>query len=236
MKNIFLDLDGTVTESRSLVTPAMESLLKKLVRRYNVCLISGAELSQMEKQIPGILTKGFFVMPQTGNNVYGKDGQELWKWKLDWRQQLAVLRHIEVLKRFNKIKPLTSEADTVENRGCQISYSAIGHHALLELKKKFDSNGEKRSYWLKKAPLKSKIIEARAGGTTCIDYTAKGRHKGTNVLALVRFNKWKIKDTVYLGDALYKGGNDEAVIGVCRTILVKNPQETYDILSRYFKK
>jgi hypothetical protein len=43
--------------------------------------------------------------------------------------------------------------------------------------------------------------------------------------------QWQKEDCLYIGDALFPGGNDETVVGVIPTQLVKDYHATYTYLS-----
>ena len=86
---------------------------------------------------------------------------------------------------------------------------------------------------LAECPLTRKDIAARIGGTTCIDYTSACGRKGDNVLRLARREGWRREDMLYIGDALYPGGNDESVIGVCDTLPVANCVKTLAIIHKF---
>ena len=59
----------------------------------------------------------------------------------------------------------------------------------------------------------------------------KGKNKGFNVRAFMEHMHWLDEDSVYVGDALFSGGNDETVIGVIPTKAVKDYKETFAYLS-----
>lgn len=229
-KIILFDLDGTLTKSRSLITDEMFNILLELGKKYNVVIVSGAELSQMLKQIPQLNEIKFYIMSQSGNVAINSEGKELWNFKMTSEEKLAALEHIKVLKKAFPVKIYSSEEDTIEDRGSQIVYSAIGHHAPLDEKIKFDPNGQLRKMWLEKTPLKNEFIEARIAGTTSIDYTPRNRNKGANIKRLMETMNWKPKESIYIGDALFEGGNDATVIGVCETKSVSGPEDTLKII------
>ena len=211
-KYFFFDMDGTVTESRQIIKQDMKDELAKLP---HVILISGAERSQMLTQLDGLgLT---YVMAQSGN-----DTSPFWYHELKEKEIAEATAH---MKRMTAIGP-----DMVENRGCQITLSLTGHHAPIPVKKNFDPSRKKRNTLLFKFPFKSKTLACRVAGTTCFDYTRKEGTKGKNIQRLIEALGWKKEDCVYLGDALFKGGNDESVIGVIPTIQVKNPADTISII------
>ena len=76
----------------------------------------------------------------------------------------------------------------------------------------------------------SENIEVGIGGTTCIDFFKKGNSKGDNVLEYIKRKNWKKSECLYVGDALFEGGNDYSVVGKLSTLSVKNPEETYHLI------
>ena len=126
--------------------------------------------------------------------------------------------------------PYKNKFDLVEDRGAQISYSFVGHTEHIEKKEEFDPDKTKRKAILKKFPFRSKTVEVKIGGTTCLDFFAKGGHKGKNISALCKKMKWKKKDCLYVGDALFKNGNDESVIVVVPIKKVRDPKDTEDVI------
>jgi phosphomannomutase len=210
MKHIFLDLDNTVTESRGKISLDMYNELSK---HQDVCIVSGASREQILKQIG---TLKCFILAQNGNDT------DIWKKELTNDEREEIMSHIN---QFGDNHP-----DKIEDRGCQISYSFTGHNAPIELKKSFDPTGEKRQNILTTYPLESETIEVKIGGTTCLDYYPKGFNKGSNVAKFINCMQWDKVDCLYIGDALFKGGNDETVIGVIETHQVKNHLETLAFL------
>jgi hypothetical protein len=79
-------------------------------------------------------------------------------------------------------------------------------------------------------PLVSDEILVKIGGSTSFDYIHKDRHKGANVAKLIELKGWNKDDCIYFGDGLYPGGNDESVIGVIETVLVRDHLDTYEKL------
>jgi hydroxymethylpyrimidine pyrophosphatase-like HAD family hydrolase len=117
--------------------------------------------------------------------------------------------------------------DLLQDRGCQISFSFVGHNADLASKKAFDPDGARRTKYLHSVPFEDKEITVNVGGTTCLDYISKEGTKGKNIERLLKLKKWKPEDCVYVGDALFKGRNDETVIGVIPNLVrVDSPIDT----------
>jgi HAD superfamily hydrolase (TIGR01484 family) len=74
-------------------------------------------------------------------------------------------------------------------------------------------------------------FEVRIGGTTSIDVTKKGIDKAFGVLRIIERLHIDKEDVVFVGDALFEGGNDYAVksLGI-RCIETSGPQETLKII------
>lgn len=202
-------MDGCLTESRQKISGEMYVKVSKLSEYYDIVVVSGAERERMNKQLHGL---NCIMMAQSGND-------SLWKRILNDNEKEKILKHIR------KIIGDVSKPDLIDDRGCQISLSLIGHNANIEEKKKFDADNKIRERILKDNPFLSLNLECRIAGTTCLDYTRKDGTKGKNIERLIKTLNWKKEDCVYYGDKLQKGGNDESVIGVINTVAVANPQE-----------
>lgn len=229
-KYIFFDLDNTLTRSRSPITKEMSVLLKKLSVQHEVLVVSGATTKQIGIQLGEGMSGKYWVMGQNGNMCVNKSGEVLWENKMDWMQKLEVLSYASMIisKRLFKWK---DKLDLVQDRGCQISYSIIGHSENIDKKERCDPKQEKRLSVLRRFPFKSKTVEVKIGGTTCLDFFVKGYNKGRNVEELYRKMKWKKSDCLYIGDALFKNGNDETVIGIVPTQAVENPKATERVIA-----
>ncbi|MDO8561304.1 MAG: HAD-IIB family hydrolase [bacterium] len=228
-KHVFFDMDGTLTRSRSLIEPEMKQDLISLVESgRDVIVVSGADVPQMKKQITEeLFSSGIYAMSQNGNSAFDKNGTVLWQNVLSAEDKSEINKHINTIRlNLKNLFEGADENDLIQNRGCQISLSFIGHHAELERKEKFDPDSSRRKEVLKQFPLVSNRVEVRIGGTTCLDYFEKGRNKGWNVGQIIKRMDWKPEDCVYVGDALFEGGNDETVKGIMETYAVNSPEDT----------
>lgn len=226
-KHVFFDVDQTLTRSRSLIEPEMKEVLNKLCEKHDVIIVSGAKEEQILKQVTKDFSGKIFILSQNGNSAVDKSGNVLWKNILSQSQKEEVFVHIKQIKnKFGESFKGAVEEDTVQDRGCQVSFSCIGHNAKLEIKEAFDPKGKLRQDILKQIPFKSSSLEVKIGGTTVFDYFELGKHKGFNVTELINKFKWNKDECVYIGDALFPGGNDESVIGHCDTLQVAGPAET----------
>jgi len=233
-KHVFFDLDKTLTRARSPMADVHEELFEHLCRTVDVVVVTGGEEAQIRTQIP-LEPKGhYYMLSQQGNYAVGKDGTLLWHESISPEQEAAVRAFVEVLKDDLKIS-VKDENDLFENRGSQLAYSVLGFHERVEKKYAYDPGDSKRQALLTRhadelKELKKIGIEAMPAGTTTIDFILAGKHKGSNIARLIEHEGWNKDECIYIGDALFKGGNDESVIGVIATHPIKDPDETFDFI------
>jgi phosphomannomutase len=230
-RHIFFDLDDTLTPSRSPMKADHVPAFLELCNSKDVIVISGAQESQMITQLPAESDGHVYRLTQNGNHAIAPDGHVLWSERFSAEQEAAVLAFIQTVHDELKL-PVKDENDLVENRGSQISYSLIGHNEAREVKKAFDPDAAKRKSILAAHSadverLKNLGIEITAGGTTCFDIFLLGKNKGYHVGNLIEKMGWNKEDSVYVGDAIEPGRNDESVIGVIPTHPVKDPDDTF---------
>lgn len=217
-------MDGTVTPSRSKISPEMKEFLAQV--EQTVGIISGSHNDQMNLQVDGLPV---IRMGQNGNHVIDQDGTELWFDKLTDEEKAEIMAHAEkVWEACDKNVP--DENDLFEDRGSQISLSIYGHHADPAAKKAYDGDFKKRKALIEQFPFESETIEVKLGGSTCFDYFKKGRNKGYNINRLIDHKGWNKDECIFFGDALFPGGNDETVVGVIETVEVSDPKDCLEKL------
>ncbi len=238
LKHFFFDLDNTLTRSRSPITPEHAEILKRLSEQADVIVVSGGRRSQIQNQLDSEMAGSYYVLGQNGNEAVLKDGTELWMQRPSETQKEAIRALVEKMKSHLALE-VQDENDLIEDRGCSIAYSTIGHHEDVSKKEVYDPDHAKRIALLdffkdEVATLRDTHgIEVRTGGTTCLDFFLAGKNKGSNITAFLPRMNWQKEDCLYIGDALFPGGNDETVIGVIPTHAVKNPDETFQYLAAH---
>lgn len=215
IKYLFFDLDGTLCESKKNLKEDMLFELGRLSKKYSIIIVSGAEISRMLVQAP-LKYKTF--LSQNGNEAYEN---EILLWSNESTNKKEIMQHITQCVDELQIK---IGEDMIDDRGSQISFSFMGHHAPLEVKQKFDPTRKIRSDLLYKFPFQGAVI----GGTTCIDYIPYT--KGENI-ARYLFNKdIQPHECLYIGDAFMNHGNDATVLGVIPIHQVSSPLETLNFI------
>lgn len=221
-KLIAFDLDGTLAESKSAITDGMADKLHRLLKHYEVCVISGGGFPQFEKQVvkrlearPDLLKK-LHLMPTCGTRYY-KFNQATDEWNKLYAEDIAEedkQRIIDVLAEAAKELGYWEEkpaGEIIEDRLSQITYSALGQQALPEDKYKWDPDGHKKHAIRDYAADRLPDFEVRVGGTTSVDVTRPGIDKAYGMRKLMEELKIEEKDILFFGDKLEEGGNDYPV-------------------------
>jgi hydroxymethylpyrimidine pyrophosphatase-like HAD family hydrolase len=127
-----------------------------------------------------------------------------------------------------------SYGDRVENRGGQITLSTLGQKAPVEAKRVWDPTKEKRQMLRKILVPMLPECEVKIGGMTSVDISKKGIDKRLSVQWIAKHLNVPLEEVLYVGDALFEGGNDEIVkeTGV-PTLQTSGPEETITIIEKY---
>ncbi len=237
-KLIVFDLDGTLAESKAALDPEMSRLLHDLLDIVKVAVISGGDWPQFEKQVVSKLPHdqrlaNLSLLPTCGTKFYQYSGD----WKKQYEEDFAVEEREKILSSLKKaigvagfkIEKLWGEQ--IEDRGSQITFSALGQNAPLEEKEKWDPDFAKRKKI--KAILDTSIPEfsVRIGGSTSIDITKPGIDKAYGIGKLRDLLHVSLQEMIYIGDALFVGGNDyPAEKAGVDSIPVKGPDETKRVI------
>jgi len=237
-KLIVFDLDGTLAPSKSSLDAEMSSLLHDLLGVVKVAVISGGAWLQFEKQVLSHLPQDerlarLSILPTCGTQFFQYTGE----WKRLYAEDLTVDEKEKIVSSMNKAVATAgfpaekTWGETIEDRGSQITYSALGQRAPLEEKEKWDSDLAKRKKI--KTILDTLIPEfsVRIGGATSIDVTKHGIDKAYGIRKLRDILGISMKEMVYVGDALFVGGNDYPAeqAGVI-SIPVRGPRETKRVI------
>jgi len=145
-----------------------------------------------------------------------------------------ILRSFQrVFAEIEYVHPTKTYGPVFENRGSQLTFSALGQKAPLRFKRKWDPDQQKRLRIRKLLRTQLPDFEISIGGTTSIDVTRKGVNKTLCVKKLKERLGVERKDMLFAGDALFRGGNDYIMksSGI-KCILVSGPKETKELIRK----
>ncbi len=214
-KLIIFDLDGTLAKSKSAIDKEMAILLKKLLDSAQVSIISGGDWPQFEQQVLHHLPqetnlKKLTILPTCGTKFYRfkKNWEELYEENFSDAERKMILDELNAAVKEAQLDIKKTWGDQIEDRGSQITFSALGQKAPLNEKKGWDEDFEKRKKITEPLKRTLKGFSIALGGTTSIDITKPGIDKAYGINKLKEILKIDISDMLFIGDALYEGGND----------------------------
>ena len=228
-KIIIADVDETICESCQEVSTQIAERINSLIKKsYHFAFISGTPTNELQRMISSKLTEEHHLLGNTGTHYQLINSKE----STIYQETLADEEKKEITEAFNKlieefnIQSLTTKEDQLQDRGSQITLSAIGRNAPSELKAKYDPNGEKRKVWVNflKNILGEKY-EIKFGGTTSIDITKKGLDKEWGIRRFAQHHGFDLNEIIFFGDKIYPGGNDYPASKIVDCVSVKNPED-----------
>jgi phosphomannomutase len=235
---IIFDLDGTLAESKAALDAEMAILLGRLLEVVKVAVISGGAWEQFQKQVIAFLPhderlKSLSLLPTCGTKFYRFDGA----WQLLYSEDFSIDERQGIISALNEALDLSGFraekhwGDLIEDRGGQITLSALGQKAPLDEKKKWDPDFAKRKKI--KGILEPMIpkFSIQLGGSTSIDITRPGIDKAYGVKKLQETLGVAVRDMIFVGDAIFPGGNDyPAKQAGVMSIEIRDPHETKRVI------
>lgn len=242
-KVIAFDLDDTLAITKSPITDEMSEILGRVLELYDVCVISGGNFEQFKKQvvdrleIPTHKLNRLHLMPTCGTRYYRYD-ELAREWKLQYAEDLTTSQKEKIIHALEKAsKELGLWADNpageiIEDRGSQITMSALGQQATPE-----DKYAWAEKFKDIRPILRDKVaemlpdLEVRIGGTTSTDVTMIGIDKAYGMKKLCEAIEISKDEILFIGDKLQEGGNDYPVkaMGI-QSIEVRGHEDTIYVL------
>ena len=237
-KLIVFDLDGTLAESKSSLDAEMVTLLSSLLAVVKVAVISGGDWPQFEKQLLSRFSHDEHLMnlsllPTCGTKYYQYSGdwEKLYSEDFIDSEKKKITVSLKQAVESLGFKDEETWGEQIEDRGSQITFSALGQQAPLEKKEKWDPDFVKRKKI--KAHLDELIpgFSVRLGGTTSVDVTKTGIDKGYGIRKLRDILGIAIEEMIFIGDALFPGGNDyPAKEAGAESIRVRDTEESKRVI------
>lgn len=235
---IAFDLDGTLADSKQAIDQEMGGLLSRLLHVAKVAVISGGDWPQFEQQLVGNLPKDInfsrlFLLPTSGTKLYRYDKG----WQRGYAELFSeaerghILRALEDTATATGLSSEQSWGEKIEDRGSQITYSGLGQQAPLDAKRAWDPDFAKRKRLQEALGPLLPGFAVNVGGSTSIDITREGVDKAYGIRKLAGVAGVPVDDMIFVGDALYSGGNDYPVRAAgIDTIAVRDVTETKRII------
>jgi phosphomannomutase len=246
VKIIVFDLDDTLAPSKSRLPDPMVGLLTELLERIDVCIISGGRFEQFQTQVLEPLASSpaldrLHIMPTCGTQYYrwSPTDHEHGGWVQQYAEDLTedekgrALAVVEAGAKELGLWSTKTWGPILEDRGSQITFSALGQGAPVDAKSAWDPDGSKKRSLQQYAAARLPDLEVRSGGSTSVDITRHGIDKAYGITKLMAALHLELGDLLFIGDRLDEAGNDYPVkaMGV-ECVAVKSWPDTAAYLTR----
>ena len=238
------DLDDTLAASKSPLDPRMATLIVDLLGAVEVCVISGGNFAQFELQLvdnlpldhPDALAR-LHLMPTCGTQYFlFQEGGWAAQYaeNLSEEQKAAALAAVEQEAKRLGFWESETWGPILEDRGSQITFSALGQAAPVDAKKAWDPSGDKKNALRAAVQELLPELEVRSGGSTSVDITRRGIDKAYGMRKLAELTGIPLDDMLFVGDRLDPDGNDYPVkaMGV-ECIAVEGWEDTAAFIEKF---
>ncbi|HUZ92948.1 MAG TPA: HAD-IIB family hydrolase [Candidatus Paceibacterota bacterium] len=248
-KLVIFDIDGTLTPSKAPADREMISLLLRLLGEKMIAVIGGGKYDLFKNQLVRRLPKRderlerLFLFPTNSTAFYRYMPDGSWRKVYSHELSRAEKKKIKAafaaaFKKINYKHPVKTWGPVIEDRGTQITFSALGQEVVqklgkrgLELKEEWHKKSDVRPQFMRALRKLLPKFEVRQGGLTSVDVTRKGIDKGYGVRQIEKKLRVKRKEMLFVGDAIFPGGNDYAAVktGV-DYVKVNDPEDTKKVI------
>lgn len=237
---VAFDLDGTLAESKQPLGEDMAEALADLLAVAHVAVISGGDWPQFDKQVASRLPARaaldrLWLLPTTGTKLYThREGG----WQPVYAELFGESEKSDILAAFDAalvatgFVPEQTWGERIEDRGSQITFSALGQQAPIHAKEIWDPDFAKRK--IIQADLRRRLpgLSINMGGATSIDITREGVDKAYGLKKLRDASGIELDAMLFVGDAIFPGGNDYPAFELgLDTVRVRDPQETLAVIA-----
>ncbi len=242
---VAFDLDDTLAPSKSPVDPRMLEVFARLLDRTTVAVISGGNFEQFEAQLVARLEQAgldeealerLHLLPTCGTRY---ERRENGAWHTVYRENLSPEQRDAAFSALREeaerlgLWESRTWGEILEDRGSQVTFSALGQRAPVEAKQSWDADGAKKNALRAAVAARLPGLEVRSGGSTSVDITRRGIDKAYGMRKLAEQTGISLDDMLFVGDRLDPDGNDYPVkaMGVaCQA--VEGWEDTVEFLER----
>ena len=244
---VAFDLDDTLAPSKSAIDPRIAGQLIALAQRVEVAIISGGNEEQFRTQVVSQLPDAsaevlsrIHLLPTCGTRYLRHDGAEfslVYAHDLAAEEIAAAMAALEEEACRLGLWETEPWGDILEDRGSQVTFSALGQRAPVEAKKAWDPDASKRAALRDAVAARLPGLEVRSGGSTSIDITRAGIDKAYGMTELSQRAAIAFQDMLFYGDRLDEGGNDYPVLALgVPSVAVEGWEDTADRLDELISR
>ena len=211
IKVIAMDLDGTLTQHKTPLSPVHREILSRLSKRYKMLMVGAGQAMRIFNQLER------FPVDVIGNYgmQYGKYDTETGTLRIVRDMALecdreTVAKKISLLREKYGYTEFTGESVEYHPSGC-VTFPLLGTKAAQADKLAFDPDRAKRRAFYDEVVETFGDYCVFVGGSSSFDMAPKPYNKYYALDLYCRENGLRHEEVVYIGDDYGLGGNDEAV-------------------------
>jgi len=218
---VAFDLDDTLAPSKAPLPDPVRDALLDLLAVTQVCVISGGQVDQFRAQVvsrlgalPDPLAVRLHLMPTCGTQYWRVTADGLrcvYAENLTEDEKAQAMAAVEEQAKRLGLWAEHTWGPALEDRGSQITFSALGQQAPLDAKKAWDPTGEKKNRLRAAVQEQLPDLEVRSGGSTSVDITRQGIDKAYGMRRLAELTSIPFEEMLFVGDRLDPDGNDYPV-------------------------
>ncbi|MCA9351606.1 HAD-IIB family hydrolase [Patescibacteria group bacterium] len=240
-ETMIFDLDGTLSVSKSPLSDEEAEVLSHASQQLVIAIITGGRFEQIKKQVidrlkPDANLANLYILPTSGAMMYRyEDGSWTMAYQHPFNDEekervISALRRALADASFD-IDPVILKGPQIEDRGSQITLSALGQQQDPEVKYAWDPDRKKRRELVSLLQDLDDQFDVKIGGTTSLDITKKGYDKAFGIREFFKVTGRDITKALFVGDELVPEGNDYAATTTgIDTRSTTGPEETARII------
>jgi HAD superfamily hydrolase (TIGR01484 family) len=237
IKLIAFDLDGTLTESKQPINNKTARFLASLANDYEIAIVTGGTMEQIKTQVldrlPNWVQDKMHLMPCSGAE-YFRFGDTLYRNFISKQERAVMVPMVTGLLKQMGYWIENPAGDIIEDRGSQITISALGQKANSKDKEDWDPYGNKRREIRDAIKTMFPDYSVRVGGLTSVDISMYGIDKEYAIKELLEWNQFEPSDVLYIGDKFRPGENDyPALLAGVTCLRVTSYTDTPRIVGKY---
>ena len=218
---VAFDLDDTLAPSKSALPPRMLDAFTRLLESTTVAVISGGNFEQFQSQLltqldgtDEALLEKLHLLPTCGTRYEQRRGGA---WVTVYQENLSESERSSAMEALREeamrlgLWETKTWGDILEDRGSQITFSALGQRAPVTEKHAWDPDGVKKNTLRAAVQARIPNLEVRSGGSTSVDVTRQGIDKAYGMRKLAEHTGVTLTDMLFVGDRLDPEGNDYPV-------------------------
>ena len=206
---ICFDLDGTLTQHRTLLDAKNRAVLDKLGEKYKLLMVGAGATKRIWNQM------GEYPIDILGNYGMEESVVENGEYKLI-KQIITTPDKEYFLEKANYLRQKYGyteyKGDSVEfHPSGMVTFALLGTKADIEDKLKFDPTREKRKVMYKEVLELFPDYTVYIGGSSSFDFSQKQYNKYDAIMAYAKEHDYTLDEILYVGDDFGDGGGDSHI-------------------------